>query len=146
MILALLGLPILFIYLTVVGSSLAAAFRRLYSFVCCCCCSRGRRREGSRPSSASNNSTLEKSGASNSSEQPFSKASWPPPGGQHTHLTLCHDCSSARRRTDFRLVEESVVQVRLFVFDIIVVKRMKKIKLVRMPKLIIQFLAGVIVN
>lgn len=39
-----------------------------------------------------------------------------------------------------------MVQVRLFVFDIIVVKRMKKIKLVRMPKLIIQFLAGVIVN
>ncbi len=69
MILALLGLPILFIYLTVVGSSLARMFRRFYSFVCCCCCTRRRGRgRGGRPP-ASNNSTLEKSGASSASDQ-----------------------------------------------------------------------------
>jgi hypothetical protein len=69
MVLSLLGLPILFIYLAVVGSSLASAFRRLYASLCCCCGIR-RGRKGRAPSAAgSNNSTLEKSGASNSSEQ-----------------------------------------------------------------------------
>ena len=103
MVLSLLGLPILFVYLTVVGSSLAGAFRRLYTFVCCC--SRRGRRERGRPP-ASNNSTLEKSGASNSSDQPFSKSGW-----SSGHQNLCQDCSSARRRREMRFVEETVVPV-----------------------------------
>ena len=112
MILALLGLPILFLYLAVVGSSLASAFRRFYSFVCCCKRRKGRDRGRA---SASNNSTLEKSGASSSSEQPFSKSGWPSGvSGSSGHLNLCQDCSSARRRRELRCVEESSVQVLFF--------------------------------
>ena len=111
MILAILGLPILFIYLTVVGSTLARAFTKFYSVICCCCV---RKRRGICRPPASNNSTLEKSGASNASDQPFSrdqsfsKPTWPTSSG---HPSLCQDCATARRRRELRLNEDLSSQV-----------------------------------